>query len=34
MGEDVLAFVVRKPGASATDDDVMAFCATRLARFK
>lgn len=34
MGEDVLAFVVLKPGAAATVDDVMAFCATRLARFK
>jgi len=34
MGEDVLAFVVLKPGEAATDDDVMAFCATRLARFK
>jgi long-chain acyl-CoA synthetase len=34
MGEDVLAFVVLKSGETATDDEVMAFCATRLARFK
>ena len=34
MGEDVLAFVVLKPGEAATGDEVMAFCATRLARFK
>ena len=34
MGEDVLAFVVLKAGEAATADDVMAFCATRLARFK
>ena len=34
MGEDVLAFVVLKDGETATEEEVMAFCATRLARFK
>ena len=34
MGEEVLAFVVLKSGETATPDEVMAFCATRLARFK
>ncbi|HET8577072.1 MAG TPA: long-chain fatty acid--CoA ligase [Methylomirabilota bacterium] len=34
MGEDVLAFVVLKDGETATADEVMAFCQTRLARFK
>ncbi|MCI0547967.1 MAG: long-chain-fatty-acid--CoA ligase [Candidatus Rokubacteria bacterium] len=34
MGEDVLAFVVLKPGASATPEEVMAFCETKLSRFK
>jgi len=34
MGEDVAAFVVLKDGETATPDEVMAFCATRLARFK
>ncbi len=34
MGEDVLAFVVLKPGETATAEEVMAFCETRLARFK
>ncbi len=31
---DVAAFVVLKDGETATPDEVMAFCATRLARFK
>ncbi len=34
MGEDVLAFVVLKDGQRATAEEVMAFCQTRLARFK
>ena len=34
MGEDVLAFLVLKPGETATSEEVMAFCETRLARFK
>lgn len=34
MGEDVLAFVVLKAGETATPEDVLAFCGTRLAKFK
>jgi len=34
MGEEVVAFVVLKPGRSATVDDVMGFCQTRLAKYK
>jgi len=34
MGEEVVAFVVLKPGRSATADDVMGFCQTRLAKYK
>jgi long-chain acyl-CoA synthetase len=34
MGEDVLAFVVLRDGAAATEAEVMAFCQTRLARYK
>jgi long-chain acyl-CoA synthetase len=34
MGEDVLAFVVAKPGATATADTLIAFCQDRLARYK
>jgi long-chain acyl-CoA synthetase len=34
MGEDVLAFVVCKPGVTATADAVIAFCQERLAKFK
>jgi long-chain acyl-CoA synthetase len=34
MGEEVLAFVVLKPGETAAADEVIAFCATRLARYK
>jgi long-chain acyl-CoA synthetase len=33
-GETVKAFVVRKPGADATAEDVIAFCKERLAPFK
>ncbi len=33
-GETVKAFVVLKPGASATGDEVIAFCKERLAPFK
>src|SRR6266542_1197 len=34
MGEEVLAFVVLKDGATATAEEVIAFCQSRLARFK
>jgi long-chain acyl-CoA synthetase len=34
MGEDVLAFVVLRDGETATADEVMAFCQTRLAHYK
>jgi long-chain acyl-CoA synthetase len=34
MGEDVLAFVVLKDGHTATAEELMAFCETRIARFK
>ena len=34
LGEDVLAFVVLKPGATADAAAVMAFCQERLARYK
>jgi long-chain acyl-CoA synthetase len=34
MGEEVLAFVVLKPGQSATDEEITAFCQERLAKFK
>jgi long-chain acyl-CoA synthetase len=34
MGEDVLAFVVLRDGETATATEVMAFCETRLARYK
>jgi long-chain acyl-CoA synthetase len=34
MGEQVLAFVVLKPGAAATGDELAAFCQQHLARFK
>jgi long-chain acyl-CoA synthetase len=34
MGEEVRAFVVLKSGATATAGDVIAFCQSRLARFK
>jgi acyl-CoA synthetase (AMP-forming)/AMP-acid ligase II len=34
LGEDVGAFVVRKPDASYTDTDLFEFCADRLADYK
>ncbi|HEU4439622.1 MAG TPA: long-chain-fatty-acid--CoA ligase, partial [Methylomirabilota bacterium] len=34
MGEDVVAFVVLKDGPSASADEIIAFCESRLARFK
>jgi long-chain acyl-CoA synthetase len=34
MGEEVLAFVVLKPGAVAEPPELLAFCQTRLARYK
>jgi len=34
MGEEVLAFVVLKPGQSATAEEVIAFCRGRLAKYK
>ena len=34
MGEEAVAFVVLREGASATAAEVIAFCASRLARFK
>jgi long-chain acyl-CoA synthetase len=33
-GEQVKAFVVLKPGASATEKELIDFCATRLAKYK
>jgi fatty-acyl-CoA synthase len=33
-GETPCAFVTLKPGASATEDDIIAFCRDHLARFK
>ncbi len=34
MGEDVLAFVVLRPGERATAEEIIAFCQERLAKFK
>ncbi len=34
MGEDVLAFVVARAGQAPTSAEIVAFCETRLARFK
>ena len=34
MGEDVLAFVVPKRGMTTTVDELIAFCQTRLAKYK
>jgi long-chain acyl-CoA synthetase len=34
MGEDVLAFVALRPGAAATEDEIIGFCQGRLAKYK
>jgi len=34
MGERVVAHVVLAPGSSATDDDIVAFCGEKLAKYK
>jgi len=34
MGEEVLAFVVIKPGETAAPAEIIAFCQSRLARYK
>jgi len=34
LGEEVVAFVVLKPGAEADPDDIMAYCRERLAAYK
>jgi len=34
LGEEILAFVVPKPGAEADPDDIMAYCRERLAAYK
>jgi long-chain acyl-CoA synthetase len=34
LGEDVGAFVVRKPDAKIDEDELRAFCAERLADYK
>ena len=34
MGEEVVAFVVLRPGQAATADEVAGFCQTRLAKYK
>ena len=34
MGEEVLAFVVLKDGQTASAEEVIAFCQSRIARFK
>jgi len=34
MGEEVVAFVVLKPGAEADPDDIIAYCRERLAAYK
>ncbi|MBI4255122.1 MAG: AMP-binding protein, partial [Candidatus Rokubacteria bacterium] len=34
MGEDVLAFVALRPGAAATEDELIGFCQARLAKYK
>ncbi len=33
-GEDIKAFVVLKPGETATEDEVIEYCVARLKRFK
>jgi long-chain acyl-CoA synthetase len=34
MGEEVAAFVVLKPGAGATEEDIIGYCRQRLAAYK
>jgi len=34
MGEEVVAFVVKAPGSEVAEDDLLAFCRDRLARYK
>jgi len=34
MGEEVVAFVVRRPGTQLTEVELVEFCRTRLAKFK
>jgi long-chain acyl-CoA synthetase len=34
LGEEVVAFVALRPGASATDEELVAYCADRLASYK
>lgn len=34
MGEEVVAFVVLKPGADATEEDIIGYCKQRLAAYK
>jgi acyl-CoA synthetase (AMP-forming)/AMP-acid ligase II len=34
LGEDIAAFVVRKPGATISDDEMKEFCAVHLADYK
>lgn len=34
LGEELAAFVVLRPGTSASEDDIRSFCRERLARFK
>jgi len=34
LGEDVGAYVVRKPGTSLDDDTLLSFCAAKLADYK
>jgi long-chain acyl-CoA synthetase len=34
LGEEVLAFVALKPGASATEDELVAYCKERVAAYK
>ena len=34
MGEEVVAFVVRRPGSRTSEGDLLAFCRERLATYK
>jgi long-chain acyl-CoA synthetase len=34
MGEEVVAFVVKRPGSAVTEDELVALCAARLAKFE